>query len=81
MVNKRTSFRGGTKVNIVLFLGAGFSRAFGLPIMDEFLAFADSSKKLDEDDKRIRKRFRKNILIISLFMDLSIYSNLKTSLT
>ena len=33
--------------NVVLFLGAGFSAPLGLPVMNSFLAFADSSKRLE----------------------------------
>jgi hypothetical protein len=38
-------------MNIVLFLGAGYSAAYDFPIMNEFLSFADSSQKIDKDDK------------------------------
>ncbi len=38
-------------MNIVLFLGAGFSRAFHYPTMDEFLSSVDSSEKLDPEEK------------------------------
>jgi len=43
-------------MNIILFLGAGFSRAFGYPTMDEFFPFADVSKKLDEDEKEFLRQ-------------------------
>jgi hypothetical protein len=38
-------------VNVTLFFGAGFSAAFGHPVMDEFLGFADSCKSLDDGDR------------------------------
>jgi hypothetical protein len=38
-------------MNIVLFLGAGFSAAFDLPVMNDFLSFADSSQKLSDEEK------------------------------
>jgi hypothetical protein len=39
-------------MRIVLFLGAGFSAPFDLPVMDTFLSFAENSKRISEDDKR-----------------------------
>jgi len=38
-------------MNIVLFLGAGYSAAYNLPIMNNFLTFTDSSIKLDQKEK------------------------------
>jgi hypothetical protein len=38
-------------VKIVLFLGAGFSRAWGLPIMKDFFQYSKDSKHLTNDDK------------------------------
>jgi len=38
-------------MNLVLFLGAGYSAAYNLPIMNDFLSFADSSTKLVKEEK------------------------------
>lgn len=38
-------------MNLTLFLGAGFSAAFGHPVMDGFLGFADSCTRLTDDDR------------------------------
>lgn len=38
-------------MNTVLFLGAGFSRAWGLPVMQEFFQHAKDSDYLKQDDK------------------------------
>lgn len=38
-------------MNLTLFLGAGFSAPFGHPVMDDFLSFADSNKRLIDDDR------------------------------
>lgn len=38
-------------MNLTLFLGAGFSAAFGHPVMDTFLGFADGCKRLTDDDR------------------------------
>ncbi|MCJ7635526.1 SIR2 family protein [Candidatus Bathyarchaeota archaeon] len=38
-------------MNLTLFVGAGFSAAFGHPVMDTFLEFADSCKNLQEEDR------------------------------
>ena len=38
-------------MNLTLFLGAGFSAAFGHPVMDTFLGFADSCKRLTDEDR------------------------------
>ncbi len=38
-------------MNLTLFLGAGFSAAFGHPVMDTFLGFADSCKRITKDDR------------------------------
>jgi len=38
-------------MNRVFFLGAGFSAAFGHPVMDSFLGFADSCKRLTGEDR------------------------------
>jgi len=38
-------------MNLTLFLGAGFSVPFGHPVMDDFLSFADSNKRLTDDDR------------------------------
>ena len=38
-------------MHLTLFLGAGFSAAFGHPVMDGFLGFADSCKRLSEEDR------------------------------
>ena len=43
-------------MRIVLFLGAGFSKEFKLPVMNEFFAFADSSRKLDDQEKKLLNR-------------------------
>ncbi len=40
-------------MKITLFLGAGFSRAYGLPVMTEFLSFADQSYRLNEEEKKL----------------------------
>lgn len=45
-------------MNITLFLGAGFSAAFGLPTMKEFLRYAQDSAKLSEDDKKLIDELR-----------------------
>lgn len=38
-------------MNVTLFLGAGFSAPFGLPVMDSFLPFADQSDRLSDEDR------------------------------
>ncbi len=38
-------------MNVTLFLGAGFSAAFGHPVMDSFLGFADGCPRLNDDDR------------------------------
>lgn len=38
-------------MNLVLFLGAGFSKPFEHPVMNEFLGFADACPKLDGEDR------------------------------
>jgi hypothetical protein len=38
-------------MNLTLFLGAGFSAAFGHPVMDTFLGFADSCQRLSDEDR------------------------------
>jgi hypothetical protein len=38
-------------MHLTLFLGAGFSAPFGHPVMDDFLSFADSNKRLTDDDR------------------------------
>ena len=38
-------------MNLTLFLGAGFSAPFGHPVMDSFLGFADSNKRLSDEDR------------------------------
>ena len=45
-------------MNIVLFLGAGFSRAFDLPVMDEFFVRVNQSTDIKEDDKKFIRSFR-----------------------
>jgi NAD-dependent SIR2 family protein deacetylase len=45
---------------VVLFLGAGFSRAFGLPTMREFFATANDSPRISEDDKAFVRELRKS---------------------
>ncbi|MCX5800058.1 MAG: SIR2 family protein [Candidatus Eisenbacteria bacterium] len=39
-------------MKVVLFLGAGFSAAFGLPVMNEFLSFANASPRLTPEQKK-----------------------------
>lgn len=39
------------------FLGAGFSAPFGHPVMDRFLGDADSSDRLNDDDRSLLKKF------------------------
>ena len=43
-------------MNLTLFLGAGFSAAFGHPVMDTFLGFADGCKRLTDDDRNFLGR-------------------------
>jgi hypothetical protein len=43
-------------MNIVLFLGAGFSRPFGLPTMNEFFSTAYDSDRIEEKDKLLLQR-------------------------
>lgn len=38
-------------MKLVLFLGAGFSAQFGLPVMNDFLSFVHTSKVVKEEDK------------------------------
>ncbi len=38
-------------MKVTLFLGAGFSAPFGHPVMNEFLAFADETKHIDQGEK------------------------------
>ena len=37
--------------NVVLFLGAGFSKPFGLPVMDEFFEHAEASTQIEVSEK------------------------------
>lgn len=46
-------------MKIVLFLGAGFSRAWGLPVMQEFFQYANDSTHLKEDDKNFLRELRR----------------------
>ncbi len=39
-------------MNIVLFLGAGFSKPFGFPVMSEFFSAVDGNPRLTSDEKR-----------------------------
>jgi hypothetical protein len=48
--------RPGGFVKLVIFAGAGFSAPFGLPVMNNFLGFADASDRLTEDDKALLGR-------------------------
>lgn len=43
-------------MKLVVFAGAGFSAAFGLPVMNSFLGFADASDRLSVDDKALLGR-------------------------
>ena len=43
-------------LNLTFFLGAGFSAAFGHPVMDTFLGFADGCKRLTDDDRNFLGR-------------------------
>jgi len=38
-------------MNFVFFLGAGFSKTFGMPIMTDFFYFARNSNRISEEDK------------------------------
>ena len=38
-------------MKLTLFLGAGFSAPFGHPVMESFLAFADTCRGIDDDDR------------------------------
>ena len=40
-------------MNIVLFLGAGYSAPFGYPVMNQFTRYADSSSKLKPSEKEL----------------------------
>lgn len=42
-------------MRIVLFLGAGFSAPFNLPVMDTFLHFAANSRRITDEDKNFIK--------------------------
>ena len=46
----------GKPMNLVLFLGAGFSAPFGHPLMNDFLGFADACKRLDDKDREFLGR-------------------------
>lgn len=41
------------RMNVVLFLGAGFSMEFGHPVMNDFLSFVDATPRLDADEKSL----------------------------
>ena len=43
-------------MNVVVFLGAGFSKPFGLPVMDDFLEVADNSQFLSDADKHFLRK-------------------------
>jgi hypothetical protein len=45
-------------MKIVLFLGAGFSRAWGLPVMEEFFQYAKDSDYLKPDDKNFLRELQ-----------------------
>ena len=45
-------------MNIVLFLGAGFSRAYGLPVMRKFFTRARRSDCLSAEDKSFLDRLQ-----------------------
>ena len=47
-------------MKIVLFLGAGFSRGFGLPVMKEFFDRTNQSTKILEIDKELVRSLRKS---------------------
>lgn len=58
-------------MKIVLFLGAGFSKAFGHPVMNEFFAFADSSTRISPEDKDFIKELLKQARIANAFLESS----------
>src|SRR5437016_5805381 len=43
-------------MRVTLFLGAGFSAAFGHPVMDSFLGFADASPRISNEDRDLLGR-------------------------
>lgn len=45
-------------MKIVLFIGAGFSRAWGLPVMEEFFQYAKDSDYLKPDDKNFLRELQ-----------------------
>ena len=45
-------------MNVVLFLGAGFSAPFGLPVMNEFMSHAQDSVKLRDDEKEFLRQIQ-----------------------
>jgi hypothetical protein len=45
-------------MKVVLFLGAGFSRAFGYPVMSEFFEFADANIRISQEQKKFLSDLR-----------------------
>jgi hypothetical protein len=46
-------------MNVVLFLGAGFSRAYGLPVMREFFDHVRNAAYLEPEDKTVFDEYRR----------------------
>ncbi|MCH8969015.1 MAG: hypothetical protein IIA66_07850, partial [Planctomycetes bacterium] len=47
-------------MKLVVFLGAGFSRAFSLPVMSEFFDVSNKSAVLNEEDKQLLVDLRRD---------------------
>jgi len=58
-------------MRIVLFLGAGFSAPFDLPVMDNFFSFAESSKRITDDDKKFIDDLRRDARQANSFLQSS----------
>ena len=48
-------------MKIVLFLGAGFSKAFGLPLMKEFYQEAIAGDVLSEEERKLLREMRRRV--------------------
>lgn len=54
----------------VIFLGAGFSRAWNLPVMSEFFNFAADSSRITDEDKKFLTELRRRARLGSSILDM-----------
>lgn len=60
------------KLNVTLFVGAGFSAPFGLPTMSNFFVHADDSERINDEDRALIRNIKRDAQMANSFFESSI---------